>query len=97
MGQAQYTLPRIIRRPGIAGQVAYDVDAIGCTEDGYTWRHWITFVGSPEFGGPVIMIDESGRQTFVSRDVNVRCGKFGTDWVYRFFGLDPDTKMPISA
>ncbi len=64
---------RITRRGGIAGQVQIDA-TVG---EGRV----VSFVGSEAYGGPVVMIGESGAQTFVTDPG--RFGSFGTDWVKR--------------
>lgn len=66
------TTPTIKRQAGIAGQVSFTAS----TEDGE-----LTFVGSV-YGGPVVMVTPSGRQTFVTDPG--RFGEFGQDWVRRF-------------
>lgn len=71
------TLHSIKRRTGIAGQFSLLVDVEH--EDG---RSRVEFVGNVN-GGPVVMILESGAQTFVTEPE--RFGRFGEDWVRRFF------------
>lgn len=75
-------LGKIKRVGGIAGQVQYNVEVTYPGEE----THVLGFVGPAEsYGGPVVMISESGHQVFVSSDVNARCGTFGPEWVRRFF------------
>lgn len=63
---------------GVAGQVSVKADVQYPGEDAET----IEFVGSV-YGGPVVMILPSGRQTYVT-DPD-RHGKFGRQWVRSFF------------
>ena len=70
---------RITRRGGIAGQVQIDATIIG---EGRVVTGVVSFVGSEAYGGPVVMIGESGAQTFVTDPS--RFGSFGVDWVKRF-------------
>lgn len=65
---------KITRRGGIAGQVQIDATV----DEG----RMISFVGSEAYGGPVVMIGESGAQTFVTDPG--RFGDFGVQWVKRF-------------
>jgi hypothetical protein len=72
------TLGKIKRQNGIAGEVAYTVTVTypGESPDA------VTFIGSV-YGGPVVMVMPSGRQTFVTNPD--RHGKFGPSWVRSFF------------
>lgn len=63
----------IQKREGIAGQVQYDV----AMPEGRV----LSFIGSV-YGGPVVMIGESGAQVFVTDPG--RFGEFGRGWVERF-------------
>ena len=71
---------RIRRGVEVAGRVAYGALV---AYPGETPRR-VVFVGSPRYGGPVVMIAEDGPQTFVSDPS--RFGEFGPDWVRRFYG-----------
>lgn len=68
---------KIKRQNGVAGQYAYVVTVQYPGED----PERMSFVGSV-YGGPIIMVTRS-RQTIV-RDPE-RFGKFGPEWVRRFF------------
>lgn len=72
------TLGTIKRRNGAAGELVYTVDVTYPGED----PGKITFVGSV-YGGPVVMITPAGTQTFVRHASDL--GKFGPEWVRRFF------------
>lgn len=70
---------RITRHAGIAGQ--YQLTAhVRYPGEGPSV---VAFVGSV-YGGPVVMISESGAQVFVTEPE--RFGEFGESWVRRFFG-----------
>lgn len=69
---------------GIAGQIAYNVTVRYPDELGGT-THVLTFASS-RHGGPVVMVDETFGQTFVS-DPD-RFGRFSPRWVRLFFGED---------
>lgn len=71
------TIHNLRKRAGIAGQFAVSADVEYPDEP----RRSVTFVGST-YGGPVLM-QTDGRETFVTAPD--RFGKFGTDWVRRFF------------
>lgn len=73
-----HTLDSIKRLPGIAGQIAYEATVTYEGEEPST----VTFIGSV-YGGPVVMVTESGAQTFVTDPG--RFGGFGEEWVRRFF------------
>lgn len=70
---------RITKRQGIAGQVQYDV--------AMNEERTLSFVGSV-YGGPVVMIGESGAQVFVTDPG--RFGEFGREWVERFIAEGRD-------
>lgn len=76
------TIRSIKRHAGVAGQVSYTatVEYEGETPSS------VTFVGSEAYGGPVVMVTESGAQRFVTDPG--RHGSFGESWVRRFFGAD---------
>lgn len=74
------TLGKISRQAGIAGQISYSVPVTYSDEPTST----VQFVGSV-YGGPVVMVTPAS-QTFVT-DPN-RFGKFGPEWVRRFFGKE---------
>lgn len=78
MNDTKPTLGPIKRTNGIAAQVAYTVTVSYPGEESST----VTFVGVP-MGGPIVMITESGAQSFVSDPS--RFGEFGPEWVRRFF------------
>lgn len=73
------TLGAVRKVSGIAGQVQYDVTVTYPDEPTET----VSFVGSV-YGGPVVMVTPAGTQTFVTEPA--RFGKFGPEWVRRFFG-----------
>lgn len=74
------TLGKITRHNGIAGQYCYSTVV---TYDGERPRR-IDFVANV-YGSPIVMVDTStGYQTTV--DSPDRFGKFGPEWVRRFFG-----------
>lgn len=64
------------------GDMAHVTALVGY--EGESPRH-VTFVGSMRHGGPVVMVTGFG-SVFVDRDVTLRCGAFGVEWVMRFFG-----------
>lgn len=66
------------RHRGIAGQYSVTADV---TYENEPTEH-VEFVGSG-YGGPVVMVLPSGRQTFVTDPG--RFGEFGTEWVHKFF------------
>jgi hypothetical protein len=70
-------LGKIVRTGGIAGQVQYTTDVTYPDEP----PRAVSFVGYPA-GGPVVMLSGDS-QTFVTDPG--RFGKFGPDWVRRFF------------
>ncbi len=70
------TIERIKRHGGIAGQFM----VTATISEGTAVRD-LAFVGSV-YGGPVVMIGESGAQTFVTDPG--RFGAFDTEWVRRF-------------
>jgi hypothetical protein len=70
------------KRAGIAGQVEYRARVEYPGEAPMS----VSFVGSPTYGGPVVMVNAGGAQTFVT-DPD-RFGAFGIAWVRRFFGAD---------
>ena len=63
------------------GDMAHVTAQVGF--EGESPRH-VTFVGSVRHGGPVVMVTGVG-SVFVDRDVRLRCGDFGVEWVMRFF------------
>jgi hypothetical protein len=65
---------KIKKSAGVAGQYSLTAE----TEHGP-----VAFVGS-NYGGPVVMITDSGVQTFVTDPG--RFGEFGEAWVRRFVG-----------
>lgn len=73
----QPIIHQIRREAGIAGQFAVTATVEYPDEP----KRNVTFVGST-YGGPVVM-RTAGFETFVSDPS--RFGKFGTDWVRRFF------------
>jgi hypothetical protein len=75
------TLGKITRVNGVAGQFGYTVSVQYPDE----FASVVTFVGSV-YGGPVVLVTESGAQMFV--DHPNRFGKFGPNWVRRFFSED---------
>lgn len=70
---------RIVREAGIAGQVGFTAYVTYPGEQ----ERMVTFVGSV-YGGPVVMVTGAAQQVFV-RDPD-RFGRFGREWVERFFG-----------
>ena len=72
------TLGKITRKNGIAGDVSYTVAVTYPGESSST----VTFIGNI-YGGPIIMVLPSGRQTFVTNPG--RHGKFNPAWVRSFF------------
>ena len=72
------TIEKITRANGVAGQVSYTAKVAYPGEP----TSEVTFVGSV-YGGPVIMVLPSGRQTFVTE--SSQYGKFGPQWVRNFF------------
>lgn len=86
-------MPRILsihRFAGVAGQFGYRVTVQYPGESPSD----VSFVGSV-YGGPVVMITESGTQTFVSDPG--RFGVFSQDWVLAFFGETLDCGHHIPA
>jgi hypothetical protein len=73
------TLGKIHTGRGPAGQITYAV-AVTYPDEPVSI---VQFVGST-YGGPVVMVHPSGVQTFVTDPG--RFGKFGSEWVRRFFG-----------
>lgn len=71
-------ITNIRRHRGIAGQFSITADV--SYPDEPTRR--VEFVGSG-YGGPVLMRTPEGVEVFVTDPG--RFGKFGTDWVRRFF------------
>lgn len=70
-----------VRKVGsMAGQDEYRVRMRDRGSDAW---HWVSFVGSEAYGGPVVMIQESGAQIPVTAPN--RFGPFGREWVRRFF------------
>jgi hypothetical protein len=69
------------RHAGIAGQFSVTADVT--YGDDPTQK--IQFVGST-YGGPVVMVLPDGSQTFVTDPS--RFGKFGTEWVRKFFASE---------
>jgi hypothetical protein len=65
---------------GIAGQTEIRATVRYPDEEAST----VSFVGSEAYGGPVVMVSETGTQVFVTDPS--RFGSFGTEWVRRFFG-----------
>jgi hypothetical protein len=63
---------------GVAGELCFTVEV---TYEGEP-PSVLSFVGNV-YGGPVVMVMPSGRQTFVSDPG--RFGEFGAEWVRRFF------------
>ena len=72
------TVTNIRKHKGIAGQFSVTATVQYPCESPDT----IEFVGST-YGGPVVMVTNGGNQTFVTNPE--RFGKFGTEWVKRFF------------
>lgn len=69
---------------GIAGQIRYTAVVRYPEEDNST----VSFVGSV-YGGPVVMVTEGFPDgVFVSQATRDRCGKFGPEWVKKFFEED---------
>lgn len=68
------------RHVGVAGQIAISVLVSYPDEVPYP----LTFVGSPSYGGPVVMIDQRGFQCVVTDPS--RFGPFGKEWVRKFLG-----------
>ena len=77
------TIGKIRRHNGVAGQIAYSVSVTYPGEDSSV----VTFVGSSVYGGPVVMQTESNPRGVFVVDVE-RFGKFGPDWVRRFFSAE---------
>lgn len=71
-------IQKITKASGVAGQVQYTAVVEYPEEAPST----VAFVGNT-LGGPVVMITESGHQTFVTAPE--RFGKFGESWVRSFF------------
>lgn len=72
------TITNVKKHAGIAGQFEVSATVTYEGEEPSVAR----FVGDV-YGGPVVMIMPSGVQTFVTDQG--RFGKFGTEWVKRFF------------
>jgi hypothetical protein len=72
-------LGKIKRHNGIAGQLSYTVDVTYPGEP----SEQLTFVAS-SYGGPVVMVTPGNPGGVFVTDPE-RFGKFGTDWVRRFF------------
>jgi hypothetical protein len=83
------TVSNFQRTNGIAGQFSVSVDVTYGSPDE---SHRAVFVGN-DFGGPIVTLDEDGRQTFVSSAVRDRIGhSLNEQWVRRFYDADePDT------
>lgn len=73
-----YTLGKIKRTNGVAGQVAYSTVVAYDDEPACL----VTFVGSV-YGGPVVIVTETFGQMFVTNPN--RFGQFGPEWVRRFY------------
>lgn len=71
------TIHSIKRTRGIAGQIQYTATVQYEGEE----PSIVSFVGS-QFGGPVVMIQPSGAQVFVTNPG--RFGHFGEGWVRNF-------------
>lgn len=72
----------VTRHAGIAGQVSYSVAVTYDGEDPSV----ATFVGST-YGGPVVMVTPGNPAGVFVTDPE-RFGKFGPEWVRRFFGSE---------
>lgn len=76
---SEASVRKIVKRNGVAGQVEY----VATVEYPGEEPSRVSFVGSV-YGGPVVMVTESGAQMFVTDPS--RFGTFGPEWIRRFFG-----------